>query len=300
MNSTDSIIRCAAGIVTFNPDLDRLRESIKAIAPQVEFLLLADNASDNLAALRREVSAYPKACLLECGTNAGMATALNEIAARCLREGYEYVLLLDQDSVVDSDLVPTLLTCFEGDVGIVSPLVSDINEIEHIAKSDDVYEVARTITSGSLLSIEVWKAVGGYDERLFVDWVDFEFCDNLRASGFRVLRTHRTSILHELGHQEYACAIPRRAANGEWVMRPYYRTNHPAARRRDRARSETITIRKYWHYPAIRNDEVGIMLKSVLRGLLTERKRIELIWMTILGAMEGSRVAPISGCEKDR
>jgi rhamnosyltransferase len=300
MDPTDSSMRCAAGIVTYNPEVSRLRESISAIAPQVDLLVIVDNASDDLVSLRREASACPTSCLLESRENAGMASALNMIAARCLGEGYEYVLLLDQDSVVDSDLVPTLLKCFEGNVGIVSPLVNDRNEIEHIAKSDDVYEVARTITSGSLLSLSAWRAVGGYDESLFVDWVDFEFCNNLRANGFRVLRTHGASILHELGHQEYVCAIPRRAANGKWVMRPYYRTNHPAVRRRDRARSEVITIRKYWHYPAIRNDELGIMLKAVVRGLLIEARRSELIRMTVRGALDGSRAPLAPGCNHDR
>ena len=39
-------MKTLAGIVLYNPDIERLRENIAAIAPQVDTLLFIDNASE--------------------------------------------------------------------------------------------------------------------------------------------------------------------------------------------------------------------------------------------------------------
>ena len=37
-----------AGIVTYNPDMDRLSTNVEAIIKQVDYLTIVDNASDNI------------------------------------------------------------------------------------------------------------------------------------------------------------------------------------------------------------------------------------------------------------
>lgn len=44
------------------------------------------------------------------------------------------------------------------------------------------------ITSASCTNLAVWKEVGGFDERLFIDLVDNEFCKRLIVSGYKILR----------------------------------------------------------------------------------------------------------------
>ena len=39
---------CAAGIVTYNPNMKRLIENVNAILPQVEQVILVDNGSANI------------------------------------------------------------------------------------------------------------------------------------------------------------------------------------------------------------------------------------------------------------
>ena len=38
----------AAGIVSYNPDISRLKENIETIRKQVKIVLIIDNASDNV------------------------------------------------------------------------------------------------------------------------------------------------------------------------------------------------------------------------------------------------------------
>ena len=43
-----SNLKVLAGIVLYNPDLERLSENVSAIIPQVDILLLVDNKSNNI------------------------------------------------------------------------------------------------------------------------------------------------------------------------------------------------------------------------------------------------------------
>ena len=44
-------MKIGAGIVTYQPDMDRLRENLNAVVGQVDFVVCVDNGSRNIAAL---------------------------------------------------------------------------------------------------------------------------------------------------------------------------------------------------------------------------------------------------------
>lgn len=277
----------AAGIVTFNPDIKRLSDNLSAISPQVETVFIYDNASENIRQLTNLLNTkFPKAVLSKSSVNGGMAVALNSLAHTALNRGFSHILLLDQDSVAEEKLVEKLMGSVSPDVGIVSPRIIDRNEREYDTRETGVVRVSRAITSGAILNLRAFEVVGGYDERLFVDWVDFEFSDNLRTHGYGIVRVNDAVLLHELGKEEYAGVIPRRTSDGSLEMRPYYRTNHAIWRRRDKARSQAITIEKYKNTP-IAVEEWAIFLKGLLKTLLFERSRIKTLKATVSGWREG-------------
>lgn len=281
----------AAGIVTHNPEIGRLHENIAAIAPQVACLYIYDNASGNLEEIETAIEGVGnETALIRADENEGMAIALNRLAHRALERGCSHIVFLDQDSIARPNLVTAELACAGDGVGIVAPLVIDRNEIEDTLCSGKVEFVPRAITSGALVDLGAFEAVGGYDERLFVDWVDFEFCANLRAHGYKILRTSATSILHELGHEEYVGRVPRRNPAGKLELRVYYRTNHALWRRRDKVRSQAITIEKY-RGTVIGREELKVALKGFLRALAFERNRLGTIRAAFSGWAEGRRIA---------
>lgn len=283
-----------AGIVTYNPDIERLTANLAAISVQVERVVIYDNNSDNLSEIRACLSRINGSgapggepiVLVETQANSGLAVALNFLARYAREEGASALLLLDQDSVAAGDLVAVEHQLLSPRVGIVSPLVIDRNGVEDEPLEDLVYEVKRTITSGSLLNLEAHEDVDGYDERLFVDWVDFEYCDRLRTHGYTILRTHRTSLLHELGKQELVFSLPDLKCLGKMRGWHFYRTNHSPRRRFDRARSQAITIAKYRHTP-IGREERTIFLQTVLLGLLLEKLRLRLLTASVNGYLAG-------------
>lgn len=277
-NSEMTISDVVAIIVSYNPDIVRLRQNVSAVSGQVGHVLIFDNKSNN----QEEVSLLDGAqnCSVVFNTeNRGLPISLNEGCRRAIRLGAHYVLLLDQDSVVSDGMVRSLIECMDKGVGIASPQIIDRNKREGFVPSDVVVPARRVITSGALVSLEAWHETGGFDERIFVDWADYEFCANIRTHGYRIVRDMRTMLLHEMGRREYAFTLP--TPNGG---RPFYRTNHSASRMRDKARSWAILEEKYG-WSEIGLEERAYINAIKLRDLALERGRLS----TLCAFLEGSR-----------
>ena len=152
-----------------------------------------------------------------------------------------------------------------------------------------VVPIKRSITSGSLLSLNAWKAVGGFDERLFVDWVDYEFSCDLRAHGYGMVRNNGVTLLHEMGKCEYAFTLltPRGG-------RSFYRTNHSFNRLKDKARSWAIVKDKYGWSKAGR-EERAYILSIKLRDLVLERNKLRTLRAFVEGSIEGKAVVSSRG-----
>jgi rhamnosyltransferase len=55
------------------------------------------------------------------------------------------------------------------------------------------------ISSGSLLPVDAYRRVGPFDESLFVDNVDLEWCMRARAAGFSLYGVAAAHLEHQLG-----------------------------------------------------------------------------------------------------
>lgn len=284
-----STLSVAACIVTYNPDLVRLEENVRAIAGQVGRIYIHDNRSGNAEEIPFALCEWEGLVDYRWeSSNSGMAVALNALASRAAEDGYPYVLFLDQDSMASDGMVRILSGLMQEGVGIVAALPVDRNTGVSEAVGGSAAEVDKVITSGSLLNIEAWKAVGGYDERLFVDWVDYEFCDNLRINGWKVLVTGETTILHECAEQELVpLRLPRVRKDGRgWELRQYTRMNWQPWRYRDQVRSRVITIGKYRGTYIGRMERRGLIV-AMARYLMLEKGKVNLLRSYWLGLKQG-------------
>ena len=223
-------MKILAGIVSYNPDLARLRENILAIAGQVEHTLVIDNASENRENIRKLIAGMEHVSLLSNTENLGMATALNQIFTYAGDRGFEGVLTLDQDSVCRAGLIERYVSCLDETVGMLTCVIKDRNvafaEFGNESQTEPE-EVWRVISSGAFCPVSVFRKVGGFDERLFIDWVDFDFCARVREAGYKLIRVPFFGLLHELGDARAASLFGRRVVVlGEAPLRDYYRTRN--------------------------------------------------------------------------
>lgn len=194
----------SAGIVTYNPSPERLTVNMKALLaePGIGMLFVVDNGSANIDIVRKLVSGNDRIKLIENGKNQGIAYALNVLCRQAKCDGYGWLLTMDQDSVISEGYLSHYdrLTIHQN-AGIICCRVEDRNFGRMYNAPTEGYDmVERCITSGSLMNLSVWEELGGFDESLFIDGVDFDYCMNLREHGYSIIRSGQAFILHEVGH----------------------------------------------------------------------------------------------------
>lgn len=216
--------KVCAGIVLYNPDLERLLLVVESIINQVEKLYLVDNASENIANIKELMTSFPHLLLIENNKNMGIARALNQICQKGYDDNYRWVVTLDQDTICPENLVCQLSRFKNDDIGIVCPAVSYEGLDVHSEMDEDETEyVYACMTSSSLTNIRGWKEVGGFKESYFIDFVDNEFCMKLSLKGYKILRTYACEIQHQLGCTREIRILGRRyRGTSHSLIRCYY------------------------------------------------------------------------------
>jgi rhamnosyltransferase len=235
---------CAVA-VTYHPDAG-LPERFSRILRQVGRLVIVDNGSGEAeTTMLREFAANPSVTLMLQFANLGIASALNTGIYHATTLGFKWVLLLDQDSCIDDDMVHTLIAVQaafpEPDrlavIGSGSR-ATDGTTGQSTDESDGWEDAESVITSGSLIPLETHAAIGAFREEFFIDYVDTEYCFRARAKGYRVIRTRKTIMSHSIG----AITRHRILWLNKWTF------NHSADRRYYIARNDTVMLREYGHY----------------------------------------------------
>lgn len=96
--------RIYAGIVSYNPDLLRLKENISSIQQQVPVIVF-DNGSRNIIAIQKLISDFSEVQLIRSKKNIGIAAALNQLMQWGYENKFDWMLSLDQDSVCEKNFV---------------------------------------------------------------------------------------------------------------------------------------------------------------------------------------------------
>ena len=215
-------MRCA-GIVTYNPDLERLRANLNNTASQVDAVFVFDNGSENVADIRSLADSEYTTLRVEADpNNRGIAFALNRLLDAAKEHGFKHMLLLDQDSVPTEGMCDELERHLTGSVA------------KHGA-----------ITSGSLVDVAAALEVGGFDDNLFIDYVDFDFNERLILNGYEIVKDNTVYLLHEKGKSERTwLKVPRNTSAGvQW--QPLYKLGYSPMRCYYQSRNRIVYWKKY-------------------------------------------------------
>ena len=139
--------------------------------------------------------------LLSSGKNIGVAAALDLALDQAHKEGFEWMLTMDQDGSFEPLELTHLLECRYNTTANKTLLIAPIHTKELVAKRDgcQLKEVDIVMTSGNLVYVQNAKKIGGYNEKLFIDEVDHEFCFRGQLEGYRVFSLLSSYVNHQLG-----------------------------------------------------------------------------------------------------
>jgi len=89
----------------------------------------------------------------------------------------------------------------EPKVAIISPLVIDRRRAARDMKiKSETQEINNCVSSGSFVNISICQGLGLFEEKLFIDVVDYEYCMRVRLNGYRVLRVNGLVLDQEFGN----------------------------------------------------------------------------------------------------
>ena len=198
-------------------------ESLKRITYPNYEVIVVDNASegDDVKVLKERYSDY--ILIIENEQNLGYAEGNNTGIRFALEHGADYVLVLNNDTVVDSDFLSNLVEFAEKDLsaGICGPKMfymaqpdilyfagcrirwfTGLPQHRGMGKKDkgkfDTPDYTDAIT-GSCMLIKriVLEKIGLLPTDYFLQWEDIDFSTNARKNGFKCLYVPKAKIWHK-------------------------------------------------------------------------------------------------------
>ena len=190
------------GITLYQPEPSAL-DYLNTLGTLFARVYIFDNGLSN--------DAYKDAIGKECyydfrGKNRGLSAAFNCFLSNAVADDIDYLLILDQDSLYKLDSLQKLMDDISR-----QPIDDDIairtchivpQHLANAAKEEDrIVEIETVISSGSFINIHAVKKHGlAYDEHLFVDYVDIDFCKNIRQKGLKILSHMNHVVSQQLGY----------------------------------------------------------------------------------------------------
>lgn len=270
-------MKILAGIVTYNPEIVRLKENIAAISSQVDKVIIVDNGSKNLKEIEGLSNEY--ACkLIALKENKGIAHALNKILKYAFNHQFHWFLTLDQDSIVGEYIIRDYRIALsqKSGIGVLTCVINNANieneKCEGIKSKEFISEVDECISSGCLCNTEILNEIGGFDERLFIDCVDNDLCINLIKHGYIIARVNtRVNLFHQMGNARYVKVLKRN----------YVTYNEPPFRHYYITRNWILLSKKYSH------NYYGRIFRIWLKALLLEDNKYKMTVATFWGFYDG-------------
>lgn len=188
----------AACVILYNPKKEDIA-NILTYVNKVKKVYIFDNtegkSNENLFQNFENVSYFWD------NENKGIAIRLNEGCKKAIGDNFEYLLTMDQDS---SFLEENIDQYFNAILDFKEKKKVAVYGLEYAANdingtTPEYNEVDHLITSASIINLKLYHEIGGFDENLFIDGVDIEYCYSALSKGFKNIKFGRIFFNHTLG-----------------------------------------------------------------------------------------------------
>lgn len=239
-------MRIVGVLVAYNPKIDTLINNIESYIDDLESLIIVNNSSYSLEEkIYKNYIKNENIKIINLYENFGIAKAQNIGMEMAFSNDIDFVIQMDQDSIFEKNAISELIKSFENlknsgiNIGILGPSIEKYDNCKNKIKIERNIKIGKkiieiknkkykkvkeVISSGTMISKEVYKKNGGMKEELFIDYVDTEYCWRVKKNGFEIFQDLNTSLFHSLGsgkikykNKEYIVSAP---------IRNYYQTRN--------------------------------------------------------------------------
>jgi GT2 family glycosyltransferase len=231
-NGKNDTIECLNSLssICYPYPLDTLSDSVPRKVAWGK-IFIVDNASmDN--SLQLIVEKFPSVQTIENKTNLGFAGGMNAGIKEAIKENPKYILLLNQDIIVDKNFLNKLVDLAESDlkIGVVGPKIYYYNSLKKIwamgirfvegimwktkipycgteligcnetdnSQYDNLKEVESIPGCCMLIRTELIRKIGLMDESFFLIHEDDDYCIRARTFGYKVCVSPESVIWHKV------------------------------------------------------------------------------------------------------
>lgn len=158
--------------------------------------------------------------VIACPKNRGFAYAVNKGIDSALQAGTEFVLILNNDTIVETHMLEHLIEAFKRrpTVGVVAPVIFYYEPADLIWRIGDrqfwgpplSWRISATNINSDLLGVdyvtgcamlvrkEVFAAIGKFDENYAMYFEDADFCQRARVAGFDIIVNPAAKLWHKV------------------------------------------------------------------------------------------------------
>lgn len=227
-------------VVLYNPTTEQIIE-LSHLSKLYNLIVVDNSLNDSVPNEERaDFIEY-----LALRNNVGIAKAQNLAIVKCLQHKASFILFLDQDSLIDNSFPSRLLQHLIDlrrqfpNVVAIGPSIIDVAKNEkyvtgHMVNiKDSFFRTDTLISSGMLVPISAFEDIGYFDEKLFIDYVDHEWCWRANSMGYICCMDMSISIKHKVGKKSivilgipFIISAPKRYyfqyRNSIWLLRRHY------------------------------------------------------------------------------
>jgi len=253
--------KIAATVILYYPD-QHTYTNILSYIDQVEILYVLDNSEISYREMIEMLLPKSKVQYIHDGVNKGIAFRLNQAALLAIQAGFDLLLTMDQDSSFEKEVLVTYFNCIENSAGKNKVAMYGLQSEgkDNSILSCASHEATQLITSGSVVNLSIYKEINGFDENLFIDGVDLEYCYRSILAGFSIIKLDHLYLHHKLGNISYHRSLKN--------FKLTSRTFHSPIRIYYMVRNYLYLKSKYQHYfkdeMKIQRKDLGIRIKNNL------------------------------------
>jgi len=201
----------ACVVVLYHPTKDMFY-NIKNYLGVFDFTYIVDNSEKSLIEFIDKLGSRNVQYIF-FGENKGLAYALSYAAECAIREGYHFLMTFDQDSYVSSSTIKEMIDYMrEKKVGIVAPNIipyyskKDLKEkikLFNTGKEETEVEIQKfVITSGSLINLKIYQKVGGFNNSLFIECIDTDYCIKMYLHNYEIHKLKNLILYQRAGNSK--------------------------------------------------------------------------------------------------
>lgn len=205
-------------IVVFNPDLEKLKNILKLHSSTFSNCVIVNNSPEiNLGDLPKNIH------MIYCKSNVGLASALNQGISYAKKMGFKMCALFDQDSTFNTSFVEDMIKRINSyktnkKVAVFSPIFFNYLTNSYgynifyknffLIRSKPDLKILNlqpdyVITSGSFIPLEAINDVGLMLDKLFIDFIDIEWCLRAKRKKYSVVSFQDVVLKHHMGASSF-------------------------------------------------------------------------------------------------